>query len=310
MRVGYRIDRGLWVVGGGGVLLFAVVTGLLRGLTIAVLAAAASTIALIAVVGVRLLLASRSARRALALDALKGAVEDDSDETLQEVPTVWAVYAVGDEFHHGVHPKKGEALACLFPGQTGSIARVAAFPDSRRAAKAASLLRRRRFSFRELVDLFPHHYRAPRRSESSAAQTHVQPNTAAARSGETMMHADGKEGRDLTRYSFDGQSLGKGRLVLAIVRRYVMDHPRANLEAVRAVFPDSLQARSPIQFSRARSVVAKLDSLSPEFSRRYFVDEADRIALADGVVVVSREWNRFNIQNVLEVARQLGYVIK
>jgi len=26
--------------------------------------------------------------------------------------------------------------------------------------------------------------------------------------------------------------------------------------------------------------------------------------------VVSREWNRFNIQNVLEVARQLGYVIK
>jgi hypothetical protein len=81
------------------------------------------------------------------------------------------------------------------------------------------------------------------------------------------------------------------------------------LEAVRAVFPDS-QARSPIQFSRARSVVARLDSLAPEFHRRYFVEEADRVALADCVIVVSREWNRFNIQNVLEVARQLGYVIK
>jgi len=43
--------------------------------------------------------------------------------------------------------------------------------------------------------------------------------------------------------------------------------------------------------------------------RRYFVAEGEPLTLRDGVAVVTREWNLHNVQNVLEVARTLGYSV-
>jgi hypothetical protein len=119
-----------------------------------------------------------------------------------------------------------------------------------------------------------------------------------------------KSARDFTQYTFDGQTFGKGRLVLALIRRYIADHPGTDFAALREAFPDALQADSPLQFSTAQVVVAKLADVADGDRQRFF-DKADElIDVADAKVVVSREWNRHNILNVLARAESLGYQVK
>jgi hypothetical protein len=72
--------------------------------------------------------------------------------------------------HYGRYHFKGESLARLFPDRVASIAKVAVFPDSRRASRAATLLRKHRFSFEELLRLFPANYRAPGKALPPALQ--------------------------------------------------------------------------------------------------------------------------------------------
>jgi hypothetical protein len=108
---------------------------------------------------------------------------------------------------------------------------------------------------------------------------------------------NGKTGRDHTAYTFDGKTTGKGRLVLALVKRYASDRQSITFDDLRVAFPDTLQADSPMQFSPLRCVVSRLADVPEEARRRFHLDEEDRVQLADGPAVVSREWNIHNIQN-------------
>jgi hypothetical protein len=114
-------------------------------------------------------------------------------------------------------------------------------------------------------------------------------------------------GRDYTQYTLEGRTIGKGRLVLALVKRYASDHPAIAFDGLRAAFPDKLQADSPIQFDQLQCVVRRLVDVPMESRRRFFTAEEERVQLPDGAAVVSREWNVHNIQNVLAHAERLGY---
>jgi hypothetical protein len=72
-------------------------------------------------------------------------------------------------------------------------------------------------------------------------------------------------------------------------------------------FPDKLQADSPMQFDKVRCVVRRLRDI-PEASLKRF-SRKDPIQLGEDVVLVSREWNVHNIQNVLVRAEELGYSV-
>jgi hypothetical protein len=115
--------------------------------------------------------------------------------------------------------------------------------------------------------------------------------------------------RDHTKYEFEGEKLGKGRLVLAVVRRFVRDHPQARFADVLAAFPDRLQAETSVQFDKVRCVIRRPKDIYESSRRRFFVAAEELIHLNDDDIVVSREWNLENIQNVILEARKLGYAI-
>jgi hypothetical protein len=115
--------------------------------------------------------------------------------------------------------------------------------------------------------------------------------------------------RDLTQYRFDGDVLGKGRLVWAVVRHYVADHPGVSFEELRQAFPDALQASSSLQFSAVRVVVTRLADVPLSEAKRFFLSEGETLAMRDGDVAVSREWNLDNIQEFIARAHELGYAI-
>jgi hypothetical protein len=115
--------------------------------------------------------------------------------------------------------------------------------------------------------------------------------------------------RDFTKYLFEGKTMGKGPLVLALVKRYVRDHPLSKFEEVHTAFPDRLQAQSPVQFDKIQCVVRRLRDIPEASLVRFFRNEEDRLHFGADVVLVSREWNVDNIQNVLAHAEKLGYVV-
>lgn len=116
--------------------------------------------------------------------------------------------------------------------------------------------------------------------------------------------------RDHTKYVFDGQTLSKRRLVLTLVKRYVQDHPSINFEHLLEAFPDDLQAKSPTQFHKIRCVVRPLRHVPQDSKKRFFCRVGEPLQLGDDVAVVSGEWNRHNIQNVLTHAASLGYKVE
>jgi hypothetical protein len=124
----------------------------------------AAFVALWLVVGVAAFVAqnTRVARRHQLTAPLKRSLNESIVDALEGRPRVWALYVVGDQFHHGLHPRKGEDLARLYPDRVAQIARVALFPDAVSARSAAASLQRHGYSWSELRSLFPNDYKPSR----------------------------------------------------------------------------------------------------------------------------------------------------
>ena len=114
--------------------------------------------------------------------------------------------------------------------------------------------------------------------------------------------------KDFSKYLFNGETYGKSRLVLAVVKQYVEDcHPTA-FEDLEKAFPSHLQG--------SLGVVKLIDSVSDKYKgvggvKRYFVNEDEIIYLPSGErVIVCTQWG-VNIDRFIEHAmNKLDYKIK
>ena len=110
--------------------------------------------------------------------------------------------------------------------------------------------------------------------------------------------------KDSTKYVFDGITLGKGRLVLAVIKKFVQTHPNISLAELERAFPGNLQGKCV--FSTADHANAIYTSTG---RKRHFVDPEDLIQLADGVIAVSSQWGIGNINRFIEYALSQGFDI-
>ncbi len=112
-------------------------------------------------------------------------------------------------------------------------------------------------------------------------------------------------GRDMTRYSFNGQSYGKGRLVLAVISEFVRQRRGISSSDLGRAFPKSL--RSPhgpfVPMSKA------MQSFEGEGRKRYFIDAGEPLELGDGTFAVSNQWGIKRMGAFLENAERLGIEI-
>jgi hypothetical protein len=112
-------------------------------------------------------------------------------------------------------------------------------------------------------------------------------------------------GKDARKYTFNGQVLGKGSLVLAVVKRYVEAHPTTTFAELQQAFPKHCQG--------AFGVVATVEQANEIYARtsrkRHFLDPEDVIQLPDSTVAISSQWGIGNIDRFIKQARQLGFTI-
>jgi hypothetical protein len=112
--------------------------------------------------------------------------------------------------------------------------------------------------------------------------------------------------KDTSRYSFEGQVLGKGRLVLAIVKRHVERHPIITYAEMEQAFPKSCQG--------SVGVVATAEHANQIYSatgrKRHFLDPEDLIQVQGSTVAVSSQWGIGNIDRFIKLAQELGYTVQ
>lgn len=112
--------------------------------------------------------------------------------------------------------------------------------------------------------------------------------------------------RDTSRYSIDGgEPLKKRRFVLAVVRKYVDNHPGITYEQLKARFPDSLSGSSLYGVFRPYSEITRKSQSQPDLEKRFFLEQDELIELSDGTkLTIYNQWGR-HFPNFLEVAKQL-----
>jgi len=114
--------------------------------------------------------------------------------------------------------------------------------------------------------------------------------------------------KDTTKYAFDGEELGKGRLVLAVLKRHVETHPNSSYAELEKAFPKECQGSWGVfaTIERANDIYAK-----KPFRRRHFLKPEELIKLSDDcTIAISSQWGIENIGKFISQAKKCGYSIK
>jgi hypothetical protein len=112
--------------------------------------------------------------------------------------------------------------------------------------------------------------------------------------------------RDTSKYTFNGKTFAKGRLVHAVVQDYVTKNPNISFDDLKKAFPDEWQAGGAKSTNRA--VFVKLSDAEKLFNdkghRRHFFKKGEAIQLSDEVVAISNQWGIGNIGDFVEGSNQ------
>lgn len=124
----------------------------------------------------------------------------------------------------------------------------------------------------------------------------------------TFEKSEAKSSRDKTKYIINGtgQKLAKNRFVLELVRAYLRNKP-TDFMSLKNIFRDDLQGST--------GVINRLDYVETKYAnksnKRHFTGEDEILKSSDQVsLVVSTEWGKGNIDNIVNLGRKLGFEIE
>jgi hypothetical protein len=114
--------------------------------------------------------------------------------------------------------------------------------------------------------------------------------------------------RDKTKYIINGigSRLAKNRFVLEVVKQTLQSQPR-DFNSLKNLFKDELQGST--------GVINKLDYIETKYAnksnKRHFIGNDEVLTSSDNIkFVVSTEWGRDNIKNIVDLARKQGFNIE
>ena len=107
--------------------------------------------------------------------------------------------------------------------------------------------------------------------------------------------------KDKSTYTFNGNTYGKGRLVLAVVEQYVSDNPGLAKEELEEKFPAALQG--------SIGVLSSIEEAEGKYKgKRHFVKNP--IRLTNATIAVCSQWGAGNLEGFLQhTTGELGYAI-
>jgi hypothetical protein len=107
--------------------------------------------------------------------------------------------------------------------------------------------------------------------------------------------------KDYSNYSYNGQTYGKNRLVLAVITDFVKKNPTLTYSQLKEKFPDKLQGSETLTTEK---------NAKQKKSRRNFIKPNEVIVLTDEVIAVSTEWGIFNITRFISHCLEMNIEIR
>ncbi|WP_407400551.1 hypothetical protein [Treponema sp.] len=104
-------------------------------------------------------------------------------------------------------------------------------------------------------------------------------------------------------YSYNGNVYNQRKLCLEIIKDYVRQNPNININQLKQVW----------NFKGMRQAILNENELSAEQikRKRYNLDNSDKLFLIDNsVAVVSTQWTESKVDDFIEIAKKLGFVIQ
>lgn len=115
-----------------------------------------------------------------------------------------------------------------------------------------------------------------------------------------------KSSRDTTKYLFNGDQLGKSRLVLEVIKFYIKTHPEITYSELVSKLPLNLQGNLG-----TFATIEKANTIYNQAGhKRHFIKPDEQIKLADCTIAVSNQWGIGNIRGFIDQAKLLGYKIE
>lgn len=112
------------------------------------------------------------------------------------------------------------------------------------------------------------------------------------------------EGKDYTKYRFDGNIYNKSKLVHSVVKKYITQQPSLpTIRELENVFPYSLQGTPSFGVFKPIDIALKKGNVY------YYIKDDQQIPLADGIIATCKQWRVDNIIRFIEQAEKLGYEI-
>jgi len=113
--------------------------------------------------------------------------------------------------------------------------------------------------------------------------------------------------RDYSKYQFNGQELGKNRLVLEVIKQYV-EAQKPNYETLLNAFPAEIQGSLGLFIEKSQYDVLPEDADNKK-NYRYFRKADEVIALVDRDILVTTQWGVDNIDRFIKKAKTLDFKI-
>lgn len=112
---------------------------------------------------------------------------------------------------------------------------------------------------------------------------------------------------DRTKYKFENRVYGKGRLVLAIIKKYVENNPEVLISELKYIFPLTLHGRREV----FEPLIDAQNIYDTSGRKRHFLNQEDIICLNENIkIVVTSQWGIGNIENMIKKAKDLGFAIE
>lgn len=111
--------------------------------------------------------------------------------------------------------------------------------------------------------------------------------------------------KDMSKYKFNGKMLGKGRLVLEVIKQHVENNPNITFSELERQFPRKIQGSRGVFSSEEEAI-----EIRNRDRRRHFIKADELITLSDSTIAVCSQWGIKNIGKFISVAQKYGHKIE
>ena len=121
------------------------------------------------------------------------------------------------------------------------------------------------------------------------------------------------KGNDKTKYKFNGSKLlGKGELVISIIKQYLKEHPEMKYSEIKETFPDTMLGNE-LKLKGLIVTRQEIENAIESYKQRAygFYKKDRKFYSSDGVeFYVSNWWNITNIDSIIQFAKEQGWTVE